>query len=166
MAKSKWLSEVAEALRRQRLSRAYIRRFTDELADHCEDLCQETLGMDANAFPVQMGSADELARTATHEFRRRTYAGRHPLVTFVAAPLPTAALLLVSLCAAFLLVLSVAPESSPADDVPAWAAVIMHQELRHGIEEIGFGSFGFHGLLPWACEPGKRAHSDHLPLQR
>src|SRR5688500_12663127 len=63
-----------------------------------------------------MGSPEQLARTAAHEFRRRTYAGRHPLVTFIAAPLPTAALLLVGLGAGFLFVLNMAPESSSADE--------------------------------------------------
>jgi hypothetical protein len=82
--------------------------------------------MDANAFPERIGSPAELARTAAHEFRRRTYAGRHPLVTFVAAPLPTAALLLATLCAVFLLVLSATPESSTVGDhVPTWAATVM-----------------------------------------
>jgi len=58
--------------------------------------------------------------------RQRTYAGRHPLITFVAAPLPTAALLLVALCLMFLLVLSLVPEISTADDrVPDWAAAVM-----------------------------------------
>jgi hypothetical protein len=61
MSKSKWLNDVAQALRRQGLSRAYIRRFTDELADHCEDLYQETASMDANPLTTRLGSPDELA---------------------------------------------------------------------------------------------------------
>ena len=101
MSKSKWLNEVAQVLRRQGLPGAYTRRFMDELADHCEDLCQETASMDANSLTVRLGSPEELAGRAVVEMRHRTYAGRHPFVTFVAAPLPTAALLLIALCLLF-----------------------------------------------------------------
>ena len=126
MDKSKWLNDVAKAMRHQGLSRLYIRRFTKELADHCEDFLQESQCMDANLLNDRLGSPDELACRAATALRQRTYAGRHPLVTFVAAPLPTAALLLVSLCAMFLLVISAVPESQTAGDyVPGWAAVAM-----------------------------------------
>jgi hypothetical protein len=138
MVKSSWLNEVTHALRREGMSRTYIRRFTDELADHYEDHFQETPGMDADAFPERIGSPAELARTAAFEFRRRTYAGRHPLVTFVAAPLPTAAVLLVALCATFLLVLSIAPENSTIENhIPFWAAAIM-QSLVWAMRTVPF----------------------------
>jgi hypothetical protein len=126
MHKSKWLSEVAQALHRQGLSTAYIRRFTAELADHCEDLCQEATSMDANQVTARLGSPDELASHAAQELRLRTYAGRHPLITFVAAPLPTAMLLLIGVCLSFVLVLSAIPEASAADDpIPVWAEIGM-----------------------------------------
>ena len=130
MSKSKWLNEVAGVLRRQGLSGAYTRRFMDELADHCDDLCQETASMDANSLTVRLGSPEELAGRAVVEMRNRTYAGRHPFVTFVAAPLPTAALLLIALCLCFLLLLSVVPETPSADDrVPWWAATVMYATI-------------------------------------
>jgi hypothetical protein len=127
MSKSSWLDEVARALRRQRLPQNYIRRFTDELADHFDDFshAQEKFGMDAENHTLRLGAPDEIARRAAHELRRRTYAGRHPVVTFVAAPLPTAALLLVGLCVPFLLILTVVPEDYAAGDFPGWAAVFM-----------------------------------------
>ncbi len=126
MATRKWLDEVALALRRQGFSGAYIRRFTEELADHCEDLLQEHDRMDANLLVERLGLPDDLAHRAAKGLRQRTYAGRHPLVMFVAAPLPTAALLLVGLCAAFLLVLSVLPEGAANENyVPDWAELVM-----------------------------------------
>ena len=126
MDKSKWLNDFAKALRRQRLSRPYIRRLTDELADHCDDLLQEAQRMDAKLLNDRLGSPEQLACKAATALRQRTYAGRHPLVTFAIAPLPTAALLLVSLCAAFLLVISAVPEGTSAEDnVPVWATVVM-----------------------------------------
>jgi hypothetical protein len=123
MSKSKWLDEVTQALRRRGLPRSYIRRFTDELAEHYQDLCQETVSMDANQFAARLGSAEQLASRAARELRLRTYAGRHPLWTFVAAPVPTAAALVVALCAAFVLVGSALPDDWIAgESMPAWGA--------------------------------------------
>lgn len=82
--------------------------------------------MDADRLSERMGSPHELARRAANELRLRTYAGRHPFVTFVAAPLPTAALILVGICLSMVLVLSVLPEGSSRDNyVPDWAAAVM-----------------------------------------
>jgi hypothetical protein len=131
MSKSSWLDEVAQALRRQRLPRNYIRRFTAELADHFDDFFQththspEKIGMDAEAHTARLGAPDEIARRAAHELRRRTYAGRHPFVTFVAAPLPTAVLLLIGLCVPFVLILTVVPDDYAAGEFPVWAAAVM-----------------------------------------
>ena len=129
MSKSNWLDEVAQALRRQRLPRSYIRRFTEELADHFDDsydtYCQEKIGMDAEAHIARLGAPEDIARHAAHELRRHTYAGRHPFVTFVAAPLPTAVLLLVGLCLPFLLILSLVPDEYAPGDFPRWAAAVL-----------------------------------------
>jgi hypothetical protein len=141
MSKSSWLNEVAQALRRQRLPRSYIRRFTDELADHFEDFCathyQERIGMDAEAHIARLGAPDELARRAAFELRRRTYAGRHPFVTFVAAPLPTAVLLLIGLCIPFVLVLTAIPDEYAPGHFPVWAAVVL-QAVVWGMQYLPF----------------------------
>jgi hypothetical protein len=98
----------------------------DELADHCEDLYQETASMDASSLTVRLGSPEELAGRAALEMRKRTYAGRHPFVTFVAAPVPTAALLLVGLGLCFLLVVSFVPDTPAVDGrVPWWVVTVM-----------------------------------------
>ena len=105
----------------------------EELADHCDDLSQETTSMDANSLSARLGMPEELADRAGEELRRRTFAGRHPLLTFVLAPLPAAILLIVGLCVVFALVVNLfglvvdrIPDSSAAGDgLPAWAATTM-----------------------------------------
>ena len=130
MSKSNWLNDVAQALRRQKLPRSYIRRFTEELADHFDDYyhihSQERIGMDAETHATRLGAPDEIARCAAHELRRRTYAGRHPFVTFVAAPLPIAVILLVGLCVPLLLVLGAIPDDyGGAERLPAWTEFLV-----------------------------------------
>jgi hypothetical protein len=129
MSKSSWLDEVAGALRRQRLPHSYIRRFTEELADHFDDSChtqsEEKIGMDAETRIARLGAPNEIARRAAQELRQRTYAGRHPFVTFVAAPLPTAALMLIGVCIPFLLILTAVPDDYAPGQFPVWAALVM-----------------------------------------
>jgi uncharacterized membrane protein len=129
MSKSNWLNDVAQALRRQRLPRSYIRRFTEELADHFDDFyhthSQEKIGMDAETCTARLGVPEEIARRAAHELRRRTYAGRHPVVTFVAAPLPTAVLLLIGLCIPLAIILTVVPDDYAPGHFPVWAAAVV-----------------------------------------
>jgi hypothetical protein len=157
MSKSSWLNEVAQSLTRQRLPREYIRRFTEELADHFDDFyhththSQEKLGMDADAHITRLGAPEDIARRAAHELRRRTYAGRHPFVTFVAAPLPTAALLLIGLCVPFLLIVTVVPDDYAPGHFPAWAGAVM----RSVVWSMQFVPFIAGALL--FCHLAKRA---------
>jgi hypothetical protein len=59
----------------------------DELSDHFTDLLQETKSMDArNEVESRLGAPEHLAATARVEFQRRTFAGRHPIWTFLAGP--------------------------------------------------------------------------------
>jgi hypothetical protein len=123
MSKSKWLEEVAMALRRKGLSAAYIRRFMDELADHCDDLYEERANMDVNSLTARL--PDELANRAHRELRSRTFVGRHPLVTFVVAPLPAAILFIVGVCLAFILPVQFLPDGPVSDEhLPVWELVL------------------------------------------
>jgi hypothetical protein len=117
MSKSKWLEEVAIALRRKGLSSAYIRRFMDELGDHCDDLYEERANMDVNSISARLGMPEELANRAHGELRQRTFVGRHPLVTFVVAPLPVAILAIVGVGIAFMLAM-LAVDLIPVDALP------------------------------------------------
>lgn len=83
-----WRSRLVKELRRQGLPRDYVDRLVDEWSDHASDLIQETPGMDAaNDLDTRLGTPEHLAEVATKEFRRRTFAGRHPILAFVISPL-------------------------------------------------------------------------------
>jgi hypothetical protein len=97
MDSRQWCDKLRCDLRRQNLPPAYIDRLVEELSDHLLDTQTETTSMDAqNAF-ARLGSADTIAAAASHEFRRRTFAGRHPWLMFVVAPFAFIPLLFTSL---------------------------------------------------------------------
>ncbi|HWA98689.1 MAG TPA: hypothetical protein VG713_09360 [Pirellulales bacterium] len=88
MASQAWRSQLIEALHRQHLPRRYIERLVEELSDHADDLFLESPNMDVQPHnDARLGTAEQLAQTAKLHFRRSTFAGRHPVVTFVAGPL-------------------------------------------------------------------------------
>jgi hypothetical protein len=135
------------------LPRAYIRRFTEELADHCEDLFQENHGMDA--LIERLGSPQQLAEQAASQTRQRYYAGRHPLVTFVAGPIPVAVLTLVAICLVFQFAISVLPEASGVDGgLHRWEGVFL-QCVAGGIRYLPSlaGAMVFCLIAQRACCP-------------
>jgi hypothetical protein len=88
MASPQWRDRLRQELRRQRLPSDYVNRLVEELSDHATDLLQESASMDAEYLAeTRLGAPEQLALLARSEFRRRTFAGRHPLVTFVAGPI-------------------------------------------------------------------------------
>ena len=91
-----WPDELRHKLQMQNLPPAYIDRLVEELSDHVLDTQSETTSMDAQNALNRLGSTDQIAAAATHEFRRRTFAGRHPWLTFVALPVAFVPLLFVS----------------------------------------------------------------------
>jgi len=100
MDSRQWRDRLRGDLRRQRLPSAYIDRLVEELSDHLIDSQEEHPSMEAqNAF-VRLGNTNTIAANAGHEFRRRTFAGRHPWLTFVVFPVAFIPLLYVSLLAA------------------------------------------------------------------
>lgn len=87
MASPQWRSRLVEAMGRQGLPTAYVNRLIDELCDHAENILRENSGMDAEQIVIdRLGSPEQLAEVARCEFHRRTFAGRHPIVIFVAGP--------------------------------------------------------------------------------
>jgi hypothetical protein len=95
-----WPEELRHKLCQQNLPPAYIDRLVEELTDHLRDTQTETSSMDAQTAFTRLGSSDKIAAAATHEFRRRNFAGRHPWLVFVVAPVAFIPLLFVSLIAA------------------------------------------------------------------
>lgn len=86
MDSRQWCDQLRSDLRRQNLPPVYIERLIEELSDHSIDLQKENPSMDAqNAFDC-LGNTQRLADVAGHEFRSRTFAGRHPWLTFIIAP--------------------------------------------------------------------------------
>ena len=73
------------------LPAAYVGRTVQELADHHADLvegaaCEQADGAD-QAWQ-KLGDVERLGDELVRKYRARSFAGRHPLLTFVAAPLP------------------------------------------------------------------------------
>jgi len=88
MAGPHWLDRFAAELRKQRLPAGYSARLLEELADHVSELEQETTSMDAQVLlEERIGSPEAVAAGARSEYVRRTFAGRHPVLTFGIAPL-------------------------------------------------------------------------------
>ena len=107
MANQPWLDEVQRQLAENGLPPSYIRRFMDELADHLEDLMEETMSKETNHFGsalphhrantspaehggrnetnhlAQLGEPSEIANAATIAYSQRTFFGRHPVAKFL-----------------------------------------------------------------------------------
>jgi hypothetical protein len=95
MANQPWLDEVQKRLAKNDLPPSYIRRFMDELADHFQDLTEETMGTETNVLS-RLGEPNQVADEAIHTYRQRTFFGRHPFAKFwVFAVSPVAAMFLV-----------------------------------------------------------------------
>jgi hypothetical protein len=82
------LETLRRDLVRRGLPHAYVERVVGELDDHGSDLRAEGTGGAPAAG--RLGEAHELADAVTIQFRSRSFAGRHPVLTFVAAPIPVA----------------------------------------------------------------------------
>jgi hypothetical protein len=70
-------------LMRRGVSPAYASRVTRELAEHADDLAES--GLDA---PAGVGDVELLAAGIAESYRQRTFAGRHPILSFAVAPFP------------------------------------------------------------------------------
>ena len=93
MARPQWRDRLREELRKRGLPPAYAARLIEELADHVTDLEQENPSMDAQLLVEEkLGSPESLAEAAAAELAARTFAGRHPVLTFFVAPIPAAVL--------------------------------------------------------------------------
>lgn len=87
MDSRQWREALRVDLRRQNLPPAYIDRLVEELSDHLLDTQTENPSMDAHNALACLGSTDTIAAVASHEFRSRTFASRHPWLIFVVFPI-------------------------------------------------------------------------------
>ena len=86
------LRRLRRDLLRRGLPRNYVNRVIGEWADHLEDLSSAQLSKEADMPQTKavdfLGSETELAEAAVLQYRARTFAGRHPVWTFLVAPIP------------------------------------------------------------------------------
>lgn len=82
MAGMPWLEEVRKRLVRQGLPASYVERFMAELADHFQDLKEETMGREADVCS-HLGEPEQVADAAAVAYRRRSFLGRHPAAAFL-----------------------------------------------------------------------------------
>jgi uncharacterized membrane protein len=80
MANQDWLDEVLKRLLRQGLPPVYVKRLTEELSDHLEDITEENMEADAIS---RLGQPEEVADNAAVAYRRRSFLGRHSWTRFV-----------------------------------------------------------------------------------
>ncbi len=95
-----WLEGVASRLRSSGTPVAYQQRLLDELRDHVEDLhCEErNHAMSAEAvgkslLNERLGTPEDIAASAKVNAGRARFACRHPVVTYLLAPIPALLLL-------------------------------------------------------------------------
>ncbi|MBL9123152.1 MAG: hypothetical protein JNG90_05930, partial [Planctomycetaceae bacterium] len=121
-----------ERLRRELLRRglppSYVERVVGEWADHYEDLSSAHFSKEADMPATKViesfGSETELAEAAVLQFRARTFAGRHPVWTFIVAPVPLLILCWVAYYSSMALVLSTARDSLFDRTSPAAHALV------------------------------------------
>jgi hypothetical protein len=92
--------ELRYELKRRGLPRAYIERLLSELDDHFVDLLEERnspMGAarklqfeepDTHDLQQRLGEPTHLALFAAEQYHARSFWGRHPVVTFLLAPVP------------------------------------------------------------------------------
>jgi hypothetical protein len=84
-----YLDALRDELRRRELPREYVDRVVREIADHQQDIQEEAGPINPTG---RLGEVRRLADALVAEFRARTFCGRHPLLTFVLAPIPVSIL--------------------------------------------------------------------------
>ncbi len=75
-----WLNRVRQRLAKHVLPPNYVERVVEELADHLDDLKEESTEADAYS---RLGSPEQVAEAAVVAYRRRNFLGRHPLAAFL-----------------------------------------------------------------------------------
>lgn len=85
-----WLEQLRAELVRRELPLVYVQRFVDELTDHITDSTEDSMRKDAHESPAAcaaLGDPTEIAAQAASHYQARTFAGRHPVWSFVVLPI-------------------------------------------------------------------------------
>jgi len=96
-----WLDEVWRRLAAERLPPAYIQRLSEELADHLDDLKEESMSTEADAYS-RMGEPEQVVESALVAYRRRSFLGTHPMAAFLVFAISPVMSLIVLVAAAVL----------------------------------------------------------------
>jgi len=89
MVKPQWHDRLRHELRERGLPPTYSARLIEELTDHFTDIQKENMSMEAQTSAEEkLGSPELLASAAQKAFGGRTFAGRHPIMTFLIGPIP------------------------------------------------------------------------------
>jgi len=89
--KRQWLDEVQRELHRRKLPCGQIERLVDELRNHLADAevaAADSCGATDDAMCERLGKPEELAQSAWENHLAAHYAVRHPLLAFLALPVP------------------------------------------------------------------------------
>jgi hypothetical protein len=164
MASRQWLDRLETELRRRSLPAGYRARLLEELADHLSELEQEKTSMDAQLLlEERIGTPETVASNARSEYTRRTFAGRHPVLTFGVAPLFAVigillSTLLVAWCAVWVLAMTtpqLLQETAPPTTFQ-WCLVYC---VLWFVRLVPFG------LSAWLfARAGRRLHRPHWSL--
>ncbi len=82
MASRPWLDDVQKRLAGHGLPPSYVQRLVQELSDHFDDLTEETMNTEPDAYS-RLGEPEQVARAAVAAYRRRSFLGRHPAAAVV-----------------------------------------------------------------------------------
>ena len=118
MNSQQWFESLRELLRREGLPIVYRRKLVNELYEHFLDITNEEIGMSMDAtrpksLESRLGSPECIAQVAGAEYRRASFAGKHPWLTFVVAPVPVFVLMIAAYVLLLVLGLSVFEDSLP-----------------------------------------------------
>ena len=122
MANRQWLEEVRARLAEHAIPSTYVRRFTEELSDHLEDLKEENMSTET-AVRSRLGEPEQVADVAATAYRRRSFLGRHPaaaLLVFGVSPIAALGALFAAIVCG-LLVLAEKLDSNVIDGMLRWA---------------------------------------------
>ncbi|WP_010588428.1 hypothetical protein [Schlesneria paludicola] len=93
MANQEWRDRLHEELNKRKLPPSYSARLIEEFTDHLTDLQEVSPNMEAvKSAEAKLGTPESLAAAAEREYLKRTFSGRHPILTFLFLPIPVVAI--------------------------------------------------------------------------
>jgi hypothetical protein len=115
-----WLNRVRQRLAKHDLAPNYVERVVEELANHLEDLKEQSTSTEADAYS-RLGEPEQVAEAAVTAYKRRSFLGRHPAAAFLVFGVSPVALLValfvVTLCFIGMIEIGVGITKEPPNDL-------------------------------------------------